>query len=222
MKRSGASLRAFTLIELLVVIAIIAILAALLLPALAGAKKKGQGAECISNLKQTGIGFRLWANDNEDKFPFMVDAGMGGSLNSGDWTDNFRVASNELNTPKITYCPTDKLRSPAPSWMSMDGNKHISFFVGLDAEVSKPQTILSGDRNVYDASAGISDLKWTASIMGSIMASWDNTMHEHKGYIILSDGSVQHTSTQQLRDHITASLTSGSSNVIFSLPRGVE
>ena len=170
----------------------------------------------------------MWANDNDDRFPWFIDVAKarplakGGSLNSDDWTDHFRVASNELNNPKILYCPTDKNKSPATSWHSMDGNQHISFFVGLDAEESKPQTILSGDRNVYDASVGISDLNWTASIMGSIMATWDNTMHEHKGYIVLSDGSVQHTTTQQLRDHISASLSTGSSNVIFSLPRGVE
>src|ERR1043166_9248944 len=102
--------RAMTLIELLVVLAVLALLAIFLLQQAPLGKEKAMRLTCVSNLRQTGMAFRVWEGDNNDKYPMQVPGTNGGTMEFITGPNAFRhfqVMSNELNTPVVLFCPSD-------------------------------------------------------------------------------------------------------------------
>jgi len=100
------SKRTFTLIELLVVIAIIAILAAMLLPALARAKQKAQAVTCLNNNKQLGLAWVMYTGDNNDHLVLNQDWAVAGSPSLPSWA--YGLVSWNINPDNTnTLCLTD-------------------------------------------------------------------------------------------------------------------
>ncbi len=227
---------AFTLIELAVVIAMIALIGAVLLPALAKAQSTAQPANCANNLKRIGIAFRLFATDHGGRFPTSVTTNAGGV---SDWlgtspnmlaVNTFRVfvaLSNELATPKMVKCPSDSSRIAPSNFVDIVNladflrgakNGAVSYFVNPDADETRPLVILAGDRNITNTTLnpGVGGgtaynkqspgLRWNLMETTMKTTGWSTSMHNGVGTILLSDGSVRRVSAAGLREQVKNSM----------------
>jgi prepilin-type processing-associated H-X9-DG protein len=214
---------AFTRVELIVVLIVVAVIAAtadLLLVSLARVKGRAPRISCVNNLKQIGTAYRIWENDNGDRYPASQSAAKGGwseRLTNADqgylcWT-NYYLMGNELGqSPKVIVCPSDE-RTPAETFTNF-ANTNLSYLVGVSAIDTQPQSLLGGDRNLGngtkpDRAYGFSPENGqgndvaiqTNSKTGPVC--WSSKMHSQDdtgggGNILLGDGSVQQVITSHL------------------------
>src|SRR5688572_28616369 len=129
---------------------IIAILAAILLPAIEGARSRARRAQCLSQLKQIGIAFHSFAHDHNNFFPMAVSTSSGGSfefarannaLDNSSAFRHFQALSNYLVDPRLLRCPRDD-RSAATNFAGLR-NEHLSYFVNLRAEFGDSDSVVA-------------------------------------------------------------------------------
>jgi hypothetical protein len=213
-KRSG-----ITRTDVLIAVSAAALLGYVSLPRLTICRADARRISCVNNLKQTGVALRTWASEHDNRFPWTVPQNEGGTLEFQRTLGVFRlfqIASQELTTPKVLWCPADASRVRATNFGAKLSNQNISYFVGLDTDLMLPQTILSGDRTLTVNSNMMSGL---VEIADPKTASWAQGLHERGGNLGLSDGSVQQTPDQSLRNHLRgAKQTTGAASSRFSIP----
>ena len=208
-------INAMTLFDVLVVLAVVVLLVALLLPRLARAKRYS-GISCITDLKQTSLDFKIWSEDNDDKFPaqfYATNDIMMKAIASGNAWLLWQTMSNELMTPKILHCPVDQQTAYATAFAQGFSDTNISYLLNLDASDTYPQMILNGDDNI--AVNGTRAVPGILKMSTNSPVTWTQERHHNAGNIGLADGSVAQVSGTGLRATL---IDSGTNSVRFVIP----
>jgi prepilin-type processing-associated H-X9-DG protein len=219
-----SAIRAFTLIEL-VVISAVAIGAVCLLIALNSAHrphKHGNTMKCVSNLKQIGLAFKVFAGDNDDRYPFSASNSVAYLNQSRAWL-HFQAMSNELSTAKVLLCPGDRARAnnlaenfkwgtnaDAKSLFTTT-NGSVSYFINLSTDEARPQAILAGDSHIAPDKTNIPySSKLSGAAVIKVGAQWSakspNDLHDGGGNLLLGDGSVSQVNNSILKNQMQLSI----------------
>lgn len=206
---------ALTLVEVMIVVVVLGILMAMLLPILAAAKRRSPKINCVSNLKQVNLAFRIWEGDHNNQYPMAISVTNGGAMESvvtGDVLTCFRAMSNELSTPMILCCPEDSARTPIRDFGPGLTRSNISYFVAVDAEEAYPQRLMSGDDNFVAGGIPVKSGLFTFATNAPIAWGTDRhdevtripylripLRHNYVGNLGFADGSVGMFDTSELQ-----------------------
>ncbi len=205
---------AFTLIECLALVACLALLACVALPVLAGTKSDGQRILCVNNLRQIGQAWAGWGNEYGDQKPPNLDwnslGGVPNALKQNAWR-HYAFLSNHLATPKPLVCPADSRARAAVDWSGsgFGGFVHatlqdraLSYFMGLHALAEYPREIIGGEIGIGGMgteNCGVTGVQAGLLAGGNASVAWTNYPHLGTGNLLLNDGQVRQTTSDQLR-----------------------
>jgi len=195
--------RAMTAFEVMVVVVCVLILAAVILPTLTQPRRP-RGINCVSNLKQINLAFRIWEGDNGNQYPMAVSVTNGGAMETmaaGNLAVCLQCASNEMSTTKILVCPADSDRTFATNWNELN-SLHVSYFISADASEDHPETVLDGDDNFLISGKPVRSGLF--ELMSNSPVAWSGMRHRHVGNLGFADGSVQEESQSGLQQAFLA------------------
>jgi len=183
--------------EIAAVVVVLGILAFLVLSALSAAKHMVRMLACTNNVKQMGLGARIFASDDGGRLSMEISVNEGGTkefARFGVVVPHLLVLSNELRVPKLLICPADTRTAAANFDELRDWS--ISYFVGLDASEANPKSLLTGDRNITNGSTGKDRILFLTTNQS---VGWTKEIHQHAGSVVFGDGSVQQVDSAGLQ-----------------------
>jgi prepilin-type processing-associated H-X9-DG protein len=142
--------------------------------------------------------------------PFPTNTAVGASLPYDYAYQCYQVMSNELNNPKVVLCPedgrptgsipSDFINVPSSNTAAFN-NCTVSYFVGVDADDTRPRMLLGGDRNLM--MNGLEVVPGFVAFGTKTPTGWSAKMHNGKGNILFADGSVQRTTPSSLQTFLS-------------------
>ncbi|MBN8249711.1 MAG: hypothetical protein J0L84_20005 [Verrucomicrobia bacterium] len=208
-----------TLGEVLAVIVALVVLFFMIMTPVSRASGKPKRLACVNNLKNIGLGLRVFADRHAGEFPMNVPASQGGTRELTEdasrlW-QQFLVLSNDLASPARLVCPSDVRRTRAGRFPTsptnaargvvFGGNQNLSYFLGLNASDEFPDSILSGDRNITNRTGLLSPGRHVLAAGAPL--GFNDDLHGNAGNILLADGSVQQVTSGRLRELFRDALT---------------
>ena len=212
--------RALTRLEIVVIVAVFALLTLVTVPPLMMAHAKKSRINCVNNLKNIGLAFRIFPTDSAGYFPWQVDTNRGGTVRfvaepQSLWR-HFLTISNELSAPRLVICPSDRERQPARTWAEFNDNRFLSYALGFTATVELPESVLAIDRNVLLDGSPLANA--IVSFPSNANVTFDDRLHGRAGNVLLGDGSVQQLSSDRLREVFRAAHTALGTNQTLAFP----
>ncbi len=209
MKRTDAG---FTRLDLIFTVVALIILAGLY----PHFRRASLSKPCLNNLRRVAGAFISWAADNgTTNFPMQVASSIGvtsSDLGTNEVWRQFQALAKRLGGPDPLVCPADSGRTIAPDFGSSFRNTNISYFIGVDANLSTPSAMLVGDRNI---AGGILTRGNLTLLSSNNPGQWTGSLHRRYGNVGFADGSARGMNDTGLRHYF---LNQGTNTIRLAIP----